>query len=281
MPIKELFDLYLQWVAENRSAKTLSMYRYFLTGFAESYANRPLESLSPAEVHTWLQSAFVGKRGQRLAPDTRRSIITAFQAFEKWAIGMKQLSSPICEKIEKPRGRRRERLPTAEEVEQLLAVASREYRMAYQALRQSGMRPGELAMASFENYDREKGVIVLKQHKTANKVGKPRVIPVGQKLAELIDESLGDRTEGPLFVTRTGRPWTTAKLSTQFRQCKKKAGITDPELVQYSARHEAATRICKNSGIRDAAAILGHASITTTQRYDHPDIDDLRRKQDL
>lgn len=281
MPIEQLFELYMQWAAENRSAKTLSMYRHFLTSFVETYSNRPLESLSPADVHSWLQSAFLGKRGQRLAPDTRRFIITAYQAFEKWAIAMKELSAPICEKIEKPRGRRRERLPTAEEIEQLLTVASREYRLAYQALRQSGMRPGELSQATVENYNREKGVIVLKHHKTASKVGKSRVIPVGRKLAELIDESLGDRTEGPLFVTRKGLPWTTAKLSAQFRQCKRKAGIDDPALVQYSARHEAATRICKTSGIRDAAAILGHASITTTQRYDHPDVDDLRRKQDL
>ena len=101
-------------------------------------------------------------------------------------------------------------------------------------------------------HDRELGAIVLKQHKTAWKVGRPRVIPVGKRLAELIEQAIGDRTEGPIFLRRSGKPWTTNTISQQFRQQRNRAGLPK-DLCLYLTRREHGTKLCAATGIKAAA----------------------------
>ncbi len=50
-------------------------------------------------------------------------------------------------------------------------------------------------------------------------------------------------------------------------------GITQRPLL-YLACQEHATRLCEMQGIRTAQVALGHANISTTQRYDHPNEDE-------
>jgi thioredoxin-dependent peroxiredoxin len=53
------------------------------------------------------------------------------------------------------------------------------------------------------------------------------------------------------------------------------------ELVLYLARHECGTKICREKGIEYARRLLGHTSISTTQRYLHLDDQELADAQDL
>ena len=95
-------------------------------------------------------------------------------------------------------------MPTPAETEAILAQASPAFRLIYSALRQCGARPGELCRATIADVDRANRVITLKEHKTARKTGQPRRIPIGRKLGELLDQAIGDRTEGPVFLSPSG-----------------------------------------------------------------------------
>jgi site-specific recombinase XerD len=53
------------------------------------------------------------------------------------------------------------------------------------------------------------------------------------------------------------------------------------DLVLYLARHECGTKICREKGIEYARRLLGHANISTTQRYMHLDDHELAEAQDL
>jgi site-specific recombinase XerD len=53
------------------------------------------------------------------------------------------------------------------------------------------------------------------------------------------------------------------------------------DLVLYLARHECGTKICREKGIEYARRLLGHANISTTQRYMHLDERELADAQDL
>lgn len=171
-------------------------------------------------------------------------------------------------------------LTTPTETEEILSRASPQFRLIYSALRQCGARPGELCRATIADVDRVAGVITLKEHKTAGKTGQPRRIPIGRKLGELLDQAIGTRTEGPVFLCPTGKAWRVANLSRTYSRLRDKAGLPR-DLVLYLARHECGTKICREKGIEYARRLLGHANISTTQRYMHLDDKELADAQDL
>src|SRR5262249_36196403 len=121
-----------------------------------------------------------------------------------------------------------------------------------------------------DDVDRAAGVITLKEHKTARKTGRPRRIPIGRKLGELLDQAIGARTEGPVFLSPAGKAWRVENLSRTYSRLRDLAGLPR-DLVLYLGRHECGTRICRLKGIEYARRLLGHTNISTTQRYMHLD----------
>src|SRR6185436_4549961 len=117
----------------------------------------------------------------------------ALERLQKFALDHKLLDRPLFGKLEKPRVGQRDRVPTPAETDTILSRASPEFRLIYSALRQCGARPGELCRLTIADVDRAAGMITLKEHKTARKTGKPRRIPIGQKLGALLDQAIGDR----------------------------------------------------------------------------------------
>ena len=172
------------------------------------------------------------------------------------------------------------RIPTPAETETLLAITSPEFRLIYWALRQCGARPGELCRATVADVDKANCVITLKEHKTARKTGQPRRIPIGRKPGELLDQAIGTRTEGPVFLCPSGRGWRVENLSRTYSRLRDLAGLPK-DLVLYLARHECGTKICREKGIEYARRLLGHTNISTTQRYMHLDDAELADAQDL
>lgn len=269
-----LIDLFLLTRAQSRAAATVKFYSGRLKLFRLKYAAREFAEITLAEITLHLAEA-----GQGRSDSTRRHNAVALEALQKFALAQRIIPAPLFDRIEKPPVGQRDRLPTEAETAALLAKASPAFLMIYTALRQCGARPNELCRATCEHYDAAKGVIVLKQHKTARKTGKPRRIPVGKKLRELLAQSLETRTTGPLFLSPAGKPWTPENLSRTYTRLRKAAGLT-AGLVLYLARHECGSALCKSKGIEAARRILGHSSSATTQRYVHYDDTELQDLQD-
>jgi site-specific recombinase XerD len=123
-------------------------------------------------------------------------------------------------------------------------------------------------------------VITLKEHKTARKTGQARRIPIGRTFGELLDQAIGGRTEGPVFLGPSGKGWRVENLSRTYSRLRDLAGLSR-DLVLYLARHECGTKICRQKGIEYARRLLGHTNISTTQRYMHLDEHELADAQDL
>ncbi|MBS0261455.1 MAG: hypothetical protein JSS02_05815 [Planctomycetes bacterium] len=94
-----------------------------------------------------------------------------------------------------------------------MAKASPEFRPIDSALRQCGARPGELCRATIGDVDRANRVITLKEHKTARKSGLVRRILIGRRLGKRLDQAIGGRTEGSVFLCPAGRAWRVENLS--------------------------------------------------------------------
>jgi integrase len=273
--IGELAEKFFAWCGRHRSPATQAFYRTRLRKFCENFRPRELATLTPLEIDEHLALAGAG-----MSDSTRHHDVVALERLQKFALEHKLLDKPVFGKLEKPRVGRRDRVPTPAETEAILAQASPAFRLIYAALRQCGARPGELCRATIADVDRANRVITLKEHKTAHSTGMVRRIPIGKNLGELLDQAIGARTEGPVFLSPTGRAWQVANLSRTYSRLRDNAGLPR-DLVLYLARHECGTKICREKGIEYARRLLGHANITTTQRYMHLDESELADAQDL
>lgn len=276
MTLEEIVNRFLDWCQPpRRAAATVRAYRSRLKPVVKILGEKPLQAITPIELHDAVEQANRDK-----APDTQRLTIVVVERLQRWCVDFELIEKPIFAKFEKPRGRKRERLPTEEETAAILENGPPDFAVIYQALRRSGARPNELCRATVANIDSESGSIVLQEHKTGKKTGEPRVIAVGDKLQALIDQSLSGRTEGHLFLRSNGKPWTTNALGAVFRRLRDRLGLSK-DLCVYLARHEHATKLCALKGIKAAADALGHKNLQTTARYTKRVLDDMKKNQDL
>jgi len=275
MRIDELIATFHSWNSRHRAPATVAFYQARLKKFCQAYNARELASLTPLEIDEHLATAGTG-----MSDSTRHHDIVALQRLQKFALEHKLLDQPVIGNLEKPRVGHRDRVPTTAETEAILENASPAFRLIYSALRQCGARPGELCRATIADVDRVNRVITLKEHKTARKTGKPRRIPVGEKLGAFLTQAIGERVAGPVFLSPAGKAWTVPNLSRTYSRLRDLAGLPR-DLVLYLARNECGTKICREKGIEYARRLLGHTNISTTQRYMHLDDNELADAQDL
>ena len=83
--------------------------------------------------------------------------------------------------------------------------------------------------------------------------------------------------DGPLFVGVRGKRLNAGVVQRQMRQVRVALGL--PETVTpHALRHSFATHLLSSGGdLRSIQELLGHASLSTTQRYTEVDTDHLQR----
>jgi integrase/recombinase XerC len=86
----------------------------------------------------------------------------------------------------------------------------------------------------------------------------------------------GDNT-GALFVSRRGQPLSVSSVRWIIGQYRQASG-TGKNIHPHTLRHSFATHLV-NAGcdVRIVQELLGHASLSTTQRYAHVNIEGLKR----
>ena len=141
----------------------------------------------------------------------------------------------------------------------------------------SGIRVGELTQLDCKDVDLELGII-----KVLGKGKKERIVPIGSKAIEAIKDYLrkrkflsGNGTEGPLFInTRNGR-LTDRSVRRIVEKYGKKCG-PGRSITPHALRHTFATHLLDaGADLRDIQELLGHVSLSTTQKYTHVSIDGL------
>ena len=145
---------------------------------------------------------------------------------------------------------------------------------------QTGMRRGEIFNLKWSNVEFEYGFIELLETKS----GKSRKVPISSKLMKVLEEAKNkqsctssdklhqfdglrqSQSEYVFINPDTNMPYNDIKKS--FHSVLKKAGITDFRFHDF--RHTAATRMLeKGADIRTVQEILGHSSVSVTERYTH------------
>jgi integrase len=166
--------------------------------------------------------------------------------------------------------RTRRLLPGEEDA--LMTVATPHLRGLLIAALSTGCRLGELLSLQWRDVQCDAGgrarALVLRAGKT--KTGTLRVVPVGQRLAAVL-EMLRTDPEGEVlppdayvFGDEVGGP--IASIKTTWRTACEKAGAVD--LHFHDLRREFACRLLESRAeLHDVRDFLGHTNLTTTSRY--------------
>lgn len=112
------------------------------------------------------------------------------------------------------------------------------------------------------------------------KGGKQRVVPIGRHAIVAIDHYLAfrndDKEEQALFLTNRGKQIDRVAVWKIIKEYANKAGIEKP-IFPHTFRHTCATDLLRNGAdLRVIQDILGHADISSTERYMHVDCDQLQ-----
>jgi len=131
----------------------------------------------------------------------------------------------------------------------------------------NGLRISEALAADVTDLGCERG------HRTltiTRKGGKKATVPLAPKTADAVDTYLGDRMEGPLFITRTAGRWNRSEAWRTLRRLAKTAVPNKAATLHpHDLRHAFVTlSLDAGASLRDVQDAAGHADPRTTRRYD-------------
>ncbi len=157
-------------------------------------------------------------------------------------------------------------------------------RAIFETLYSSGIRVSELAGMNMFDVDFTKQVI-----RVLGKGNKERIVPVGRKALTAISDYRkrlqiedGIRTDEntPLFLNKNNGRLTTRSIARILEKTAKECGLLIP-VSPHSMRHSFATHLLDaGADLRVVQELLGHKSLSTTQKYTHVSIDRLMETYD-
>jgi len=147
-------------------------------------------------------------------------------------------------------------------------------RAILETLYSSGLRVSELTGMNIGGADLLAGSV-----RVLGKGGKERIVPLGSKAAKALDEYLemrGNRgLNAPLFMNSRGGRLTrrsVARIVDRYMMHLETMKKASP----HTLRHTFATHLLEGGAdLRSIQEMLGHASLSTTQKYTHVSIDRL------
>ncbi len=233
-----------------------------------------------ADVDIYALRGWLGSIARTHAPSSVARHIATVRTFFRWARRSSLVTKDPAELLSSPKVRRP--LPTL-----VSAAAAGEIvetpdgardRAALELMYGSGLRVSELCGLDLGDVDlRERRVRVT------GKGNKERIVPLGDKAAAAVEAWLEMRPnteERALLLSSRGR--RLGVRAVQLMTKKSGAlGAGRADLHPHALRHACATHMLDGGAdLRSIQEILGHSSLTTTQRYTHVSIDHLMRVYD-
>ena len=287
---------FLEYLRLNRnlSAHTVRAYAGDLTqflAFLERYLDRPAERIAPGEIDQYAVRAFMGElydRGHARASSARR--LAAIRSFGRYLRREQHIDKNPGALVATPKQERK--VPARldmREVERLLAgpdattPLGRRDRAILELFYASGLRLSELGGLDLEDVNLSSRLV-----RVLGKGGKERIVPFNRSAAAALRAYLGDRETmvpgapapvaahgrrrppaEPLFVNYRGGRLSTRSVDRLVRRyvaaTSRRYGISP-----HALRHSFATHLLeRGADLRTIQELLGHARLSTTQRYTH------------
>jgi excisionase family DNA binding protein len=167
------------------------------------------------------------------------------------------------------KGNVKERVLSEEEETRLLAAAAPHLRPIILMLLNTGARRNEILTLKWNAVDLKQRTIRL----TRLKGGQNPVVPLNERAFEVLTALRAKATSDYVFTGPKGEPLAT--IRTAFTNACRRAEVDGLRL--HDLRHTFASRLVKaHVDIITVQSLLGHVSVTTTQRYTHTHEDQRR-----
>ena len=225
-----------------------------------------------------------------LTADRKKSSIgrklAVLKGFFRYLVTIKRLAKDPLLLINSPK--QEKPLPkflTVDDVFHLLEVGKLENgldlrdRAVLEVFYSTGIRVSELVGLDWADIDRQLGII-----RVVGKGSKERIVPIGLVALKALESyaetvrlrwTVVCRGETPVFLNHRGRRITTRSVARIVEKHLKLAGI-EVKMGPHGLRHSFATHLLNGGAdLRVIQELLGHVSLSTTQRYTHLNLDQL------
>ena len=286
---EELLADFISWleVEKGYSPHTIANYqRDVLEFFASVSVDLPVARLGASHVRGWVY----GLNGRNKASSVAREI-SALRTFFRFLIRRGRLLNDPTAALAMPKqGRHMPTFLSVDEVFLLLAEPGEQDRFArrdqaiLELLYSSGMRVAEICALDLAHLDFGEEMV-----RVAGKGNKERLVPVGSPALEAVQAYLPQREEiiaarrkagkevtgQALFLNNRGGRLTSRSVERLVKAYGQRAGLAMP-VTPHALRHSFATHLLEmGADLRVVQELLGHASLSTTQKYTHLAVDHL------
>ena len=243
------------------------------------------------EVDDLMIRSYLGFLHRKYERTTIARKLSAFRSFFRFLVKRGAIERNPAEMVLTPkRGRPVPRYLSVDETFRLLdglkgdSVLALRNRAILEVLYSTGLRVGELVAMDVKDVDFEGGLV-----RVLGKGNKERLSPVGKNALRCVraylekrrlKKKIGERGSEPLFLNRLGGRLSARSVGRLLDKVIRQLGLARP-ITPHGLRHTFATHLLDaGADLRMVQELLGHASLTTTQRYTHVSIDRLTEVYD-
>ena len=301
-PVKNLISDFIESLAVEKgySENTCRGYGVDLEGFTEYLAQNPpggyrrSQSGDPVEIdgiHAITIRGYLGWLHKKNKKTTIARKLSAVRSFFKFLVKRGVIDDSPADSILTPKQDKTipEYLPV-DEMFRLLdsiqtgSILDLRNRAIFETLYSCGIRVAELVGMDVRNVDFSGGVI-----RVLGKGRKERIVPIGQKALAAIKIyreqakkvwGISADHNGPLFLNKNKGRLSARSVARILDNLVKACGLLKP-VSPHTMRHTFATHMLDaGADLRIVQELLGHKSLSTTQKYTHVSIDRLMETYD-
>jgi integrase/recombinase XerC len=274
--MKEHIEKFLRYLEVQRGASphTLRAYGKDLNLFFDSVG----DDYTMSDIRGFIASEI--NRGNKKSTASRR--LAAIRAFFRYLHREGHIKSNPARLVASPKlPNKLPRFLTVDEIFSLVEkpegtghIPQRD-RAILELLYSSGLRVSELSALNVEDVNLKQGLV-----KVRGKGNKERIVPIGGKAAEALNsynvERLALKKANPaLFLNKSGTRLSDRSVRRIVRKYSTMLAM-DGKVSPHTLRHTFATHLLQSGAdLRVIQELLGHSSLSTTQKYTHLDITHL------
>ncbi len=282
--MNEYTDKFIHYlnIEQGVSPHTLRAYREDLKEFA-SFIDKDLKGIDNLDIRSFLASL----HNRKLKKSSISRKLATIRSFFKYLHREGHVTKNPAKLVSSPKVPRN--LPKFLDIDETFSLMNTPRGDTFKATRDkailellysSGLRVSELTSLDVVDLDNKESVVRVK-----GKGRKERIVPIGSKAMEALQNYLPERVslkkKSPaLFLNTRGGRLTQRSVSRILVQYSRMIHL-EGDLSPHTLRHTFATHLLhEGADLRSIQELLGHSSLSTTQKYTHVDIGHLTEVYD-